>query len=37
MLTAFFIICPFGIAALFGFAKLVHPVTGKIRGRSAAE
>jgi len=37
MLTAFFIVCPFGIAALFGFATLVHPATGRIRKRSAAK
>lgn len=37
MLTAFFILCPFGIAALFGFARLVNPLTGKIRSRTTAE
>lgn len=37
MLTAFFILCPLGIAALFGFASLVNPRTGRIRGRIAAE
>lgn len=33
MLTAFFIACPFGIAALFGFAKLINPQTGRIGSR----
>jgi hypothetical protein len=37
MLTAFFLLCPFAIAALFGFATLVNPLTGKIRGRVTAE
>lgn len=37
MLTAFFIVCPFAIVALFGFATLVNPLTGKIRSRAAAE
>jgi hypothetical protein len=37
MLTAFFILCPLGIAALFGFASLVNPRTGRIRSRAAAE
>jgi hypothetical protein len=37
MLTALFIICPFGIAALFGFARRVHPVTGRIRSRSPSQ
>jgi len=37
MLTAFFIVCPFAIAALFGFARLVHPLTGKIRSPAAAD
>jgi hypothetical protein len=33
MLTAFFIVCPFGIVALFGFAKLIDPRTGHIGSR----
>jgi len=33
MLTVFFIACPFGIAALFGFARLIDPYTGKISNR----
>jgi hypothetical protein len=33
MLTAFFIACPFGILALFGFARLIDPRTGHIGGR----
>jgi len=37
MLTTFFIVCPFAIAALFGFARLVNPVTGKIGDRATAE
>jgi len=37
MLTAFFILCPFGIAALFGFARLVNPLTGRIGTPSTAK
>jgi hypothetical protein len=33
MLTAFYIASPLAIAALFGFARLVDPRTGKIGGR----
>jgi hypothetical protein len=33
MLTTFFIASPLAIAALFGFARLVDPRTGQIRGR----
>jgi len=33
MLTAFFIACPFGILALFGFARLIDPRTGHIGSR----
>jgi len=36
MLTTFLLFCPFGIAALFGFARLVHPLTGRIGSRSGA-
>jgi len=36
VLTTFLILCPFGIAGLFGFARLVHPLTGRIRSRSGA-
>jgi hypothetical protein len=35
MLTALFIVCPFAIVALFGFASLVNPTTGKIRSRTS--
>ncbi|MGF6771576.1 hypothetical protein P3T18_004063 [Paraburkholderia sp. GAS199] len=31
MLTFFFIACPFGIAALFSFARHVDPVTGQFK------
>jgi hypothetical protein len=37
MLTAFCILCPFAIAALFGFARLVNPLTGRIRNPSTAD
>ncbi|NLP64320.1 hypothetical protein NH14_024820 [Paraburkholderia sacchari] len=33
MLTAFFILAPLAIAALFGFARLVNPRTGQIGSR----
>ncbi|MFC4703534.1 MULTISPECIES: hypothetical protein [Paraburkholderia] len=33
MLTAFFIVAPLAIAALFGFARLVNPRTGQIGSR----
>ncbi|TDY22625.1 hypothetical protein B0G81_2936 [Paraburkholderia sp. BL6665CI2N2] len=31
MLAVFFIACPICIAALFGFARHVHPATGQFR------
>ncbi|MFX1803199.1 hypothetical protein PWR66_06000 [Paraburkholderia sp. A1RO-5] len=33
MLTAFFLVAPLAIAALFGFARLVNPRTGQIGSR----
>ncbi|WP_322058308.1 hypothetical protein [Paraburkholderia sp. J63] len=33
MLTAFYIVSPLAIAALFGFARLVNPRTGQIGSR----
>jgi hypothetical protein len=33
MLTAFLIVCPLGIVALFGFARLIDPRTGQIGNR----
>ncbi len=33
MLIAFFIACPFGILALFGFARMIDPRTGHIGSR----
>lgn len=31
MLAVFMIACPIGIAALFGFARYVDPLTGQFR------
>jgi hypothetical protein len=31
MLAVFLIACPIGIAALFGFARHVDPVTGRFK------